>query len=79
MVYTNREMQDAYSEYFANGGTIKKIPQGQVTDPEVLAAMLRPKRGRKKKPQLLKKLLPKKAKCVIVYIVRNERSSLCIS
>ena len=60
MVYTAREIEDAYSEYFANGGTIKKIPQGQVTDPDILAAMLRPKRGRKKKPQLLKKVVAKK-------------------
>ena len=58
---TNREMQAAYDEYFANGGTIKKIPQGQVTDPDVLAAMMRPKRGRKKKVQMLKKVVAKKS------------------
>ena len=61
MVYTTREIKDAYDEYFANGGTIKKIPQGQVTDPDVLAAMMRPKRGRKKKVQILKKVVDKKS------------------
>lgn len=61
MVYTTREINDAYEEYFANGGTIKKIPAGTVTDPDVLAAMLRPKRGRKKKVQLLKKVVAKKS------------------
>jgi len=49
MVYTAREIKDAYEEYFANGGTIKKIPRGQVTDPAILAKMLAPRRGRKKK------------------------------
>ena len=61
MVYTTREINDAYEEYFANGGTIKKIPAGCVTDPDVLAAMLRPKRGRKKKVKLLKKVVAKKS------------------
>ena len=60
-MYTAREIKDAYEEYFANGGTIKKIPFGQCTDPNILAAMLRPKRGRKKKPKLLKKVVAKKS------------------
>lgn len=55
MVYTTREIKDAYEEYFANGGTIKKIPRGQVTDPAVLAKMFAPRRGRKKKVKLLVK------------------------
>ena len=41
--------REAYERFFANGGKVKKIPQGVGTDPDVLAAMLRPKRGRKKK------------------------------
>ena len=60
-IYSTREINDAYEEYFANGGTIKKIPAGCVTDPDVLAEMLRPKRGRKKKMGPYKKVVAKKS------------------
>ena len=61
MCYTTREIEAAYEEYFEKGGTIKMIPRGQVTDPDVLSAMLRPKRGRKKKMGPYKKVVDKKS------------------
>ena len=46
---TNPNDQHLYDEYFRNGGTVKKIPFGVMTDPDVLQKMLAPRRGRKKK------------------------------
>mgnify|MGYP003121179099 FL=1 len=46
---TDPRDQHLYDEYVQRGGTLKKIPFGQCTDPDVLSKMLRPKRGRKKK------------------------------
>lgn len=41
--------RQAYEDFFAKGGKVTKIPAGVGTDPDVLSAMLRPRRGRKKK------------------------------